>query len=51
MQHNQAYETTMRVAFINSLASRPWPGTALDRLVFNKLKAGVGVRWPRRGKK
>ena len=40
-----AYETTMRVAFLNTDGD---PRSALGRLIVNKLRAGVGIRWPRR---
>lgn len=49
---NAPYPTAMRLAFIAALDKRPAVGaTALDRLVLNKLRAGVGIRWPRRPKR
>ncbi|WP_164852773.1 hypothetical protein [Novosphingobium umbonatum] len=45
---NLPFETSMRVAFQQTKGD---PKSPLGRLIVNKMRAGVGIRWPRRPKK
>ena len=45
---NLPFETSMRVAFQNTKGD---PKSSLGRVIVNKMRAGVGIRWPKKNKK